>query len=441
MDSIPSLLGLALRAGRLAVGEEPVGVACRCHKGYLLLLASDAADNTIRRALHFCQAGKTICLTLPLTKQELGSGLGRASCAMLALTDVGFAAAVAEKLAQLAPVRGTSKKVFFANSGAEADENAVKIARAYTGRPNLITFSGAFHGRTLLTMTLTAKKAYTTGLGPLATGVYRAQFPYLYRSPDGLSEEEVFAACLQSLQDVFEEGTPADQVAALILEPLQGEGGFLPAPLPWVKALRKVCDDHGILLIADEVQSGFCRTGRMFASEYWQEAGAAPDILTAAKSIAAGLPISAIVARSEIMDAVPAGTIGGTYCGNPLACAAALKTIELMERDDLAARSRQIGQIVTARCAQWQTKFPLLGDVRGLGAMIGLEFVKDPVTKAPNGDLVSALVQECARHGLLIENAGRWGQVVRFLAPLTITDRQLHCGLDILENALKTCTQ
>ena len=382
--------------------------------------------------------------------------------------------ALAEKLAQLAPVRGTSKKVFFANSGAEADENAVKIARAYTGRPNLITFSGAFHGRTLLTMTLTAKKAYTTGLGPLATGVYRAQFPYLYRSPDGLSEEEVFAACLQSLQDVFEEGTPADQVAALILEPLQGEGGFLPAPLPWVKALRKVCDDHGIalileplqgeggflpaplpwvkalrkvcddhgiLLIADEVQSGFCRTGRMFASEYWQEAGAAPDILTAAKSIAAGLPISAIVARSEIMDAVPAGTIGGTYCGNPLACAAALKTIELMERDDLAARSRQIGQIVTARCAQWQTKFPLLGDVRGLGAMIGLEFVKDPVTKAPNGDLVSALVQECARHGLLIENAGRWGQVVRFLAPLTITDHQLHCGLDILENALKTCTQ
>ena len=333
------------------------------------------------------------------------------------------------------------EKVLFANSGAEADENAVKIARAYTGRPNLITFSGAFHGRTLLTMTLTAKKAYTTGLGPLATGVYRAQFPYLYRSPDGLSEEEVFAACLQSLQDVFEEGTPADQVAALILEPLQGEGGFLPAPLPWVKALRKVCDDHGILLIADEVQSGFCRTGRMFASEYWQEAGAAPDILTAAKSIAAGLPISAIVARSEIMDAVPAGTIGGTYCGNPLACAAALKTIELMERDDLAARSRQIGQIVTARCAQWQTKFPLLGDVRGLGAMIGLEFVKDPVTKAPNGDLVSALVQECARHGLLIENAGRWGQVVRFLAPLTITDHQLHCGLDILENALKTCTQ
>ena len=240
---------------------------------------------------------------------------------------------------------------------------------------------------------------------------------------------------------ICEEGTPADQVAALILEPLQGEGGFLPAPLPWVKALRKVCDDHGILLIADEVQSGFCRTGRMFASEYWQEAGAAPDILTAAKSIAAGLPISAIVARSEIMDAVPAGTIGGTYCGNPLACAAALKTIELMERDDLAARSRQIGQIVTARCAQWQTKFPLLGDVRGLGAMIGLEFVKDPVTKAPNGDLVSALVQECARHGLLIENAGRWGQVVRFLSPLTITDRQLHCGLDILENTLKTCTQ
>lgn len=347
--------------------------------------------------------------------------------------------ALAEKLAQIVPVKGDSKKVFFANSGAEADENAVKIARAYTGRPNIITFSGAFHGRTLLTMTMTAKKAYTIGTGPLATGVYRAEFPYLYRKFAGMTEEEAMNHCLDSIQSVFEEGTPADQVAAIILEPVQGEGGFIPAPIPWVKALRKICDDHGILLIADEVQSGFCRTGRMFASEYWKEAGAAPDILSTAKSIAAGLPLSAIVARSEIMDAVHPGTIGGTYCGNPVACASALKTIEIMERDNLADRALEIGKKVMDRFQSWKNTYPVIGDVRGLGAMIGLEFVKDQTSKEPNGDLVSALVQECAKRGLLIENAGRWGQVVRFLAPLVITDEQLEAGLGIMEDALKAC--
>ena len=332
-------------------------------------------------------------------------------------------------------------ETFFANSGAEADENAVKVARGYTKRPNIITFTGAFHGRTLLTMTMTAKKAYATDMGPLATGVYRAEFPYFYRSPGNMNEDETIAYCLQSIQNLFEEATPADQVAAIILEPLQGEGGFIPAPIPFVKALRKICDDHGILLIADEVQSGFCRTGKMFASEYWKEAGCAPDILATAKSIAGGMPISAIIARKEIMEGVPAGTVGGTFCGNPLSCAAALKTIEIMERDNLAARSQEIGQKVMDRCAQWQKEFPVLGNVRGMGAMLGLEFVKDPATKEPNGELVNALVQECARHGLMVENAGRWGQVIRFLAPLTITDEQLECGLDILENAIRTCTK
>lgn len=347
--------------------------------------------------------------------------------------------ALAEKLAQIVPVQGDKKKVFFANSGAEADENAVKIARAYTKRPNIITFSGAFHGRTILTMTMTAKKSYTTNMGPLADGVYRAKFPYFYRNPAEMTEEQAIAYYLDSIQSVFDEGTPADQVAAIVLEPLQGEGGFIPAPIAWVKALRKICDDHGILLVADEVQSGFCRTGRMFASAYWKDAGAAPDILTTAKSIAAGLPISAIVARTEIMDAIPAGTVGGTYCGNPLSCAAALKTIEIMERENLAARAEEIGKIVTARYEQWKAKYPVVGDVRGLGAMIGLEFVKDQKSKEPNGELVSALVQECAKHGLLIENAGRWGQVVRFLAPLVITNEQLERGLDIFEAAIQTC--
>lgn len=347
--------------------------------------------------------------------------------------------ALAEKLAQIVPVKGDSKKVFFANSGAEADENAVKVARAYTGRPNIIAMTGAFHGRTMLTMTMTAKKAYTTGMGPLVNGVFRAKFPYLYRSPAGMSEAEVIQSCVDSIQDLFEEACQPDTVAAIILEPLQGEGGFIPAPIEFVKALRQICDQHGILLIADEVQSGFCRTGRMFASEYWAEAGCAPDILTTAKSIAAGMPISAIVARSEIMDAIPGGTVGGTFCGNPLACAAGLKTIEIMERDNLAARSREIGEKVTARAKVWQEKYGVLGNIRGLGAMIGLEFVKDMETKEPNGELVSAMVQACVQRGLMIEPAGRWGQVVRFLAPLVITDEQLEKGMDIFEEALVEC--
>ena len=344
---------------------------------------------------------------------------------------------LAEKLASIAPVLGDKKKVFFANSGAEADENAVKVARGYTKRPNVIVFTGAFHGRTNLTMTMTAKKAYATDMGPLANGIYRAKFPYFYRNPSAMTEEEAVAYYLQSIQDIFEEASPARQVAAIVVEPLQGEGGFIPAPIAWVKALRKICD--GIMLIADEVQSGFCRTGKMFASQYWAEAGCAPDIIATAKSIAAGMPISAIIARQELMDAVPAGTIGGTFCGNPLSCAAALKTIEIMERDDLAARAQKIGKIVTERAQKWQERFPVLGDVRGLGAMIGLEFVKDPATREPDGELVTALVQECARHGLIIENAGRYGQVIRFLAPLVITDEQLNCGLDILEKAIETC--
>ena len=345
--------------------------------------------------------------------------------------------ALAEKLAQITPVKGESKKCFFANSGAEADENAVKVARAYTGRPNIICFTGAFHGRTMLTMTMTAKKAYTTGMGPLVNGVFRAQFPNLYHS--NLSEAETIQNALNSVTNLFEEACPANTVAAIVLEPLQGEGGFIPAPIEFVKGLRKICDEHGICLVADEVQSGSCRTGKMFASEYWAEAGCAPDIMTTAKSIAAGMPISCIIARSEIMDAIPGGTVGGTFCGNPLACAAGLKTIEIMERDNLAARSAEIGEKVTARVKEWMDKYPVIGNVRGLGAMIGIEFVKDPATKEPYGELVTAMVQECVQRGLMIEPAGRYGQVVRFLAPLVITDEQLEKGLEIFEEALQAC--
>ena len=343
---------------------------------------------------------------------------------------------LAEKLAQIAPVKGEQKKVFFANSGAEADENAVKIAKAFTKRPNIIVFSGAFHGRTLLTMSMTSKKAYAVGMGPFPDGIYRAQFPYYYRNPEGMPQEKAVEYYVKSIRDVFEQCAPADTIAAMVVEPLQGEGGFIPAPIEWVKAVRQICDEEGILLVADEVQSGFCRTGRMFATEYWKEAGVQPDIIATAKSIAAGVPLSAIIAREEIMEAPAPGTIGGTFCGNPLACAAALKTIEIMERDHLAQRSLEIGEKVMTRYREWMEKYPIIVDVRGLGGMVGIEFVKDQTTKEPAPELTSAIIQECAKHGLMVEGAGTYNNVIRFLAPLVMTDEQLEAGLKIMEAAV-----
>jgi 4-aminobutyrate aminotransferase/(S)-3-amino-2-methylpropionate transaminase len=276
-------------------------------------------------------------------------------------------------------------------------------------------------------------------MGPFPDGIYRAQFPYYYRNPEGMPKEAALDYYMKSITDVFEQCAPANTVAAIVVEPLQGEGGFIPAPIEWVKAVRKLCDENGILLVADEVQSGFCRTGRMFASEYWKEAGVCPDIIATAKSIAAGVPLSAIIAREEIIDAPAPGTIGGTYCGNALACAASLKTIEIMERDHLAERSVEIGEKVTKRYQQMQEKYDCIGDVRGLGGMIGIEFVTDQKSKTPDKALTSAVIQECVNNGLMVEGAGTYGNVIRFLAPLVITDEQLECGLDIFENAIKTC--
>lgn len=344
---------------------------------------------------------------------------------------------LAEKLNDIVPVKGDKKKTYFANSGAEADENAVKVAKAFTKRPNIICFSGAFHGRTNLTMAMTSKKAYAKGLGPFPEGIYRAEYPYLYRKPKGMNEEEAIKYYINSIYKVFEECSSADYIAAIVVEPLQGEGGFIPAPIEWVKAVRKICDENGIMLIADEVQSGFCRTGKMFASEYWKEAGVMPDILATAKSIGAGLPISAIVAREEIMESVLPGTIGGTYCGNPLSCAAAIKTIEIMERDNLAKRSLEIGEKVQAVYKKWMDKYEVIGDVRGLGGMIGIEFVTDKQSKTPNGEIVSKIVKNAVEKGLMLENSGTYGQVIRFLAPLVMTDEQLKAGLEIFEEAIK----
>lgn len=343
---------------------------------------------------------------------------------------------LAAKLNELIPCRGDRKKTFFANSGAEADENAIKVAKAYTKRNNVICFSGAFHGRTNLMMALTAKKAYAQGMGPFPSGIFRAEFPYLYRAPEGLEGDAAIAYYLEKFRRIFDEGTPADEVACIIVEPFQGEGGFIPAPIEWVKAIRKICDENGILLIADEVQCGNCRSGKYFASEYWAEAGAAPDIVTTAKSLGAGVPISAITASEEIMDAVIPGTVGGTYCGNPLACASALKTMEIMKTEDFAGKARNIGDAVTERFRVLQEIYPVIGDIRGLGAMIGIEFVKDPETKEPYPELVSLMVQKALQKGLLIENAGTYGNVIRFLAPLAMTAEQMNKGLALFEESL-----
>lgn len=348
---------------------------------------------------------------------------------------------LAEKLNEIVPVNGDKKKTMFANSGAEADENAVKIAKAYTKRPNIIVFSGAFHGRTMMTMAMTSKKAYSYGMGPFPDGVYRAEYPYLYRRPAGMSESEAIDYYIAKLNKVFEECSPADFVAAIVLEPVQGEGGFIPAPIEWAKAVREICDKYGILLIADEVQSGFARTGKMFACDYWKEEGFMPDIITAAKSIAAGMPLSSITARKEIFDSVSRGVIGGTFGGNAVSCAAALKVLEIIDKDRLCERAQIIGERCMKTFNQWKEKYEVVGDVRGLGAMIGIEFVKDKESKAPNAELVSKLMVEAANNGLLIENAGTYSNVIRFLAPLVITNEQLEIGLDILEKSIRKCAR
>lgn len=346
---------------------------------------------------------------------------------------------LAEKMNSIVPVKGDVKKTMFVNSGAEADENAVKIAKSYTGRPNVIVFTGAFHGRTMLTMAMTAKKAYAVGMGPFPDGIYRAEFPNLYRKPEGLTDEEAVKYYIDKLEEMFIEASPAQHVAAIVFEPVQGEGGFVPAPIEWVKAVRAICDKHGILMVTDEVQTGWARSGRMFASEYFKEAGCAPDIMTTAKSIAGGLPLSAVTASAEIMDAVTPGTIGGTYCGNAVACAAALKVIEVMERDNLPGRALEIADKCTKRFNEWKEKYEVVGDVRGVGAMMGVEFVTDKASKKPNADLVNAIVAEAVQNGLLLESAGTYGNVIRFLCPLVATDAQIEAGLDIYEKAIVKC--
>ncbi len=345
--------------------------------------------------------------------------------------------ALAEKMNEIVPVKSKNRRTMFANSGAEALENAVKIARCSSGRPNIIVFSGAFHGRTLLASTMTAKKSYSNGFGPFPDGVYRAEYPYLYRMPEGMTEEQAIAYYIEKLERMFDEASPADMVAGIVMEPVQGEGGFVPAPMEFVKAVRKICDEKGILLIADEVQTGFGRSGKMFVSCYWDEAGCPPDILASAKSIAAGIPLSAVTTGAEVLEKMKPGVLGGTFGGNALACASALKVIEIMERDKLCDRALEISKKCFAEFNAWKEELEVVGDVRGVGCMLGIEFVTDKKTKEPASKLVSDIIQTAVRNGLIIENAGAYGNVIRFLCPLVVTDEQLEKGFEILKAAIQ----
>ncbi len=344
---------------------------------------------------------------------------------------------LAAKLNEITPGSFKKRTAFF-NSGSEAVDNSVKIARRYTKRANVVAFSGGFHGRTYMAMTLTsAATPYKKGFEPLVPGVYRAPYPYSYRTPDDIAEKDISAYYLKALTNIFDDYLAPETVAAIILEPVQGEGGFVCPQAEYVKGLRAICDQYGILLIADEIQSGYCRTGKMFATDYWAEYGVYPDLITSAKSLAAGIPISAITGRDEIMQAAASGEIGGTYGGNPLACAAALTVLDIMQKEDYAGKAIKIGNQCMERFREWYAKFDIIGEYRGLGAMIALEFVKARTTKEPNPDIVDKILAECKRNGLIVKNAGIYNQVIRLLMPLCITDTQLEAGLGILEKAIE----
>jgi 4-aminobutyrate aminotransferase/(S)-3-amino-2-methylpropionate transaminase len=342
--------------------------------------------------------------------------------------------AVAEKLNALAPGK-FPKKTILLNTGAEAVENAVKIARAYTKRPAIICFEDAFHGRTMMAMSLTSKAhPYKAGFEPFASDVYRIPYAYSYRSEPGATAE-TFA---HHLENAFKRYVAAESVAAVIAEPVLGEGGFVVPPRDYFKVLQGICQKHGILFVADEVQSGFARTGKWFASEHF---GVEPDLITMAKSLGGGMPIAAVTGRAEIMDAAGVGGLGGTYCGHPASCAAALAAIETIEKDGLLARSVAVGKHFEVRARTWQKKWPLVGDVRGLGGMCAIELVSNAETREPAEAETKQIAEHCYKHGLITITAGTFGNVIRILVPLVVTDEQLDEGLNVIEQALASVAE
>ena len=339
--------------------------------------------------------------------------------------------ALVEKLNSLAP-GNTPKKSFLMNTGAEAVENAVKVARAYTRRSGVIAFNGAFHGRTMFAMALTGKVApYKVGFGPFPGEVFHAPYP---NALHGISIDDAFAG----LEQIFKNDIEADRVAAIFVEPVQGEGGYLPAPPEFFKRLRALCDQHGILLVADEIQTGAARCGKMFAIEH---AGIEPDLITMAKGLGGGLTLSAVIGKAEIMDAANPGGLGSTYAGNPIAVAGALAVLEVIEEEQLCARAMEIGVWMRRRMEALKPKFNCIAEVRGLGAMTAVEFCKNGDPHQPAPEIANALKAEAAKRGLLLLNCGTYGNVLRLMVPLTIPQAILDEGLDILEASLEVAAK
>ena len=334
---------------------------------------------------------------------------------------------LAQRICEVAPIDGPKKAIFF-STGAEAVENAVKIARAATGRPAVVSFQGAFHGRTLLALSLTGSvQPYKQDFGPYAAEIYQSPFPYEYR---GWSSDQALAA----LDNLFESEVAPKRVAAIVIEPVLGEGGFVPAPLEFLRKLRKVTEQHGILLIADEIQTGFGRTGKFFAIEH---SGVQPDLITVAKSLAAGFPLSGVIGRAQVMDAPDPGGLGGTYAGNPVACTAGLAVMDVMRDEKLPERAARIGSVIEERMQSWAAIHRLIGDVRVMGAMAGMELVRDRDTKEAADKETARIVAVAREKGLIILRAGTHHNVIRTLMPLTIPDEQLEEGLDMLGAALQ----
>jgi 4-aminobutyrate aminotransferase/(S)-3-amino-2-methylpropionate transaminase len=333
---------------------------------------------------------------------------------------------LAERLIETVPISGPAKAAFF-NAGTEAVENAIKFARAYTKRPAVIGFEGGFHGRTLLSLSLTSKThPYKAGLGPFAPEVYRLPFAQDYRGP---SAGEALAA----LERAFVTSVAAENVAAIVMEPVQGEGGFVVAPPEFVEGVRRICDDNGIVLVIDEVQTGYGRTGKMWGIEHYE---VEPDLMTIAKSIAAGLPLSGVIGKAEIMDAPGDSAIGGTYVGNPVAQAAALAVLDVFEDESLVERAGQIGETIRSRMQAWQQRWDAIGDVRGLGAMLAIELVHDRDSKDPAPELAAAVVEAASERGLLLLKSGIYSNCIRVLVPLVISESELGEALGVWEDAL-----
>jgi len=366
----------------------------------------------------------------PRVKAAVAAQLEAFSHTCFMVTPYAVAVELAEKLNRLMPGSG-AKKSIFVTTGAEAVENSVKIARAHTGRSAVIAFGGGFHGRTFMAMALTGKVApYKAGFGPMPADVYHAPFPIPYH---GVSVQQ----SLEALERIFKYEVEPARVAAIIVEPVQGEGGFYVAPPEFLQSLRKLCDQHGIVLVVDEIQSGFARTGRMFAVEH---AGIEPDLMTLAKSLAGGFPLAAVVGKASIMDAPGPGGLGGTYAGSPIACAAGLAVLEVIEAEGLCARATAIGMSMTAALRALQKEIPAIGEIRGLGAMIAIELVRDGDPHSPDADLTKALVKRAAEKGLVILSCGLYGNVIRFLVPLTASDEIIREGLEIVAESLRELT-